>query len=161
MRNTLVMLALCAIFAATFADIGPGPEKPAISVYLKQNNTPYAGLSSITFVCTEPIVGNNTELPIGDRTRDLACSGGTCTNEAWFYKFNPCFYGTGYFTFKSPKTGQDVKTEDMNFSKAGDYTVEVDVDTGKKGMSGQTSCTTSAIIALALLSVLGFAARRE
>ncbi len=156
MGNALVMLALCAVFAATFADIGPGPEKPAISVYLKQNSTPYTGISSITFVCAEPIVGNDTESPVGDRTAELACSGGTCTNNAWFYKFNPCFYGTGYFSYSLD--GKELKTESFSFSKPGSYSIEIDVDKGTTTQSGSTTCSTSALIMLALL---GFVAFRE
>jgi len=131
MKIVLAVSLVLLVFGVgvIFADIGPGPATPDITIRFMDNGTPYEGEISAIFHCSEPAISGSS--PLADRDIELVCDKGVCHNDNWFYKFNPCFY---------PKTGRVmygvggdaiIPSEGMAFTEGKAYEVKVDVGTGK------------------------------
>ena len=90
MRLLLFLLAL--MVSLSFADIGPGPDAPAITVTFTKGGEVYTAPISAVWHCNAPVIGNDTESgAVGQRNVDLSCQMGVCKNQYWYYKLNPCF----------------------------------------------------------------------
>lgn len=127
----MALLALILVLPMAFADVGPSPAPPKVTVYLVKDGSPAAGVSEMTYHCTAGEV-SETASAVEPYPINLTCSGGTCTNDnGWYYKFNPCFsFPGGYFTYVFD--GNNVQTE--NFSVGGcssGCVVTVDAPTGQ------------------------------
>ncbi|VVB98418.1 Uncharacterised protein [uncultured archaeon] len=119
-------LALLLISALACADVGPAPPKPEITMVLIKDGVQYTGPVWASYNCTEAGESNSI---VGERTAQFTCTNGTCTNDAWFYKFNPCYYpksGHMEYTFDG-KLGY-WSTANMAFDQGIAYRVEIDVD---------------------------------
>jgi hypothetical protein len=91
---------------------------------------------------------------MGQREVTLACQMGTCTNQNWFYKLNPCFDADrGYIKYKLANETSFQKTNNLSLSGVkGKLTVDVDSGSTSKDPELNGSCFPSLI----LLSLLGF-----
>jgi len=135
--SSIMRMAVMAFLLAVplaFADIGPGPEIPDITVTLMESGQPAGGVESITFHCmgvesAEP--GSVNPYPV-----DFPCSGGVCTNSgAWYYKFNPCFmFEEGYFSYMY--NGKQIRSESFNASTPGRNNMVIDAPTGQISTGG-------------------------
>ncbi|MBI5228242.1 hypothetical protein HY988_06645 [Candidatus Micrarchaeota archaeon] len=93
---SLALLLVLLMASFVFADVGPPPPEPNIKVIFLKDQDYYQGNISLSYVCTlAPGPG-----PTGEREVNFTCSKGVCTNDYWYYKFNPCYYPTrGRFAF--------------------------------------------------------------
>jgi hypothetical protein len=124
-----LMLAACPL---AFADIGPGPETPEITVTFTKDGDVYTGPLSVMWRCNEPAIGNDTESgAVGQRIVHLSCQMGVCTNENWFYKFNPCFGADdGHIRYKTADQADYSSTGTLSFGPYGG-SLTIDIDTGQ------------------------------
>jgi hypothetical protein len=136
MRFALVALLLCVPFA--FADAGPSPAPPKVIVHLVKNGQPEASVTEITYHCMGT-ADTNTSNAVEPYPVKFACSGGKCTNEEWYYKFNPCFsFPEGYFSYVLD--GKAVRTGTFNTTdKYDNYEMTIDAPTGQVTSSVGTS----------------------
>ncbi len=142
----------------SFADVGPSPDPPSLVVTFTKNNQIYDGEINLNYVCN--IAPTNDGSPVGEREVVFSCTAGLCTNEYWFYKFNPCFdSGDGYFKYQ--EAGKEyAQTEDISFGNNG-ARFEINLDTGEikqfpndNGPDNLTCCGTPALILLLLIGIL-------
>ena len=147
MRIVFCLLLLCAL---AFADVGPGPAKPDITVTFTKGGAPYSGDTILVFHCLENVSGSGA---VGENEVAFTCSSGVCRNENWFYKFNPCFHPEkGYFMYAA---GGDalVRSSEVSFSESGrDIVINADDGTISKGHN--ISLCPGSFILLAALSLL-------
>ncbi len=123
MAKTVFLLLL--LFGVLFADIGPSPEPPQVSIQLTEAGNPYSGSISISYVCSVPNENSDTG-PMGQRAIELSCSNGICTNEGWFYKLNPCFSGSqGYFSYEWKE--DNMSTDDFALQSSNEYGFELEL----------------------------------
>lgn len=152
MKYALLLLLLCS---AAFADVGPGPAKPDITVTFTKGGAPYSGDATLVFHCLENVSGSGA---VGENEVAFTCSSGVCRNENWFYKFNPCFHPSrGYFMYA---TGGDalVRSSEVSFEQGG-WNVVIDADTGEASQSLEQRFTCPfPLMVLASLSILAFRA---
>lgn len=52
-KLVLLLIIFCALAALVFADIGPAPKAPKITVFLVKNGAAYEGDISLKYVCDE------------------------------------------------------------------------------------------------------------
>ncbi len=131
MGKLALFAALFALFCLAFADVGPSPAPPSITVNFIKGGAPYTGNVQLAYNCTFQNDGDASS-PVGQRVVNFACNGGTCTNGGgWFYKFNPCFYPPeGRFQYALDGVSGYGSTGNMAFNESLLYKVEVDLDGG-------------------------------
>jgi len=155
LKLLVVALMLLALPLA-FADVGPGPAAPTVTVHLVRNNASFTGISTITYHCMDS-TGWNASSPVQPVPVNLSCSAGTCTNDAgWYYKFNPCFsFPEGYFSYGIG--GSEKRTDEFNvYDSSGSYDLTIDVDSGAI-TSGKGPPSPGCLPATAILAVLAAA----
>lgn len=124
----LALLALALLAPLAFADIGPAPPAPSVAVHLVRDGQPETSVANITYHClgAETYGGGAVE----PAARDFGCSGGTCTNDNWYYKFNRCYtFPEGHFSYELD--GRTVTTGNVSFDR--DYlfySITIDAPTG-------------------------------
>ena len=131
MKKTFVLLALC-LFAApfAFADVGPGPDPPQITVNLVANHQPYTGSATATFLCSDVNSSDNAiTSPVAPHNVELSCANGKCVNDGWYYKFNPCFYSKGKISVQAE--GKTTVSPEYSFESPGSYILYADVAGGE------------------------------
>ncbi|MBU0532047.1 hypothetical protein KKB44_00990 [Candidatus Micrarchaeota archaeon] len=123
MRSPVIFLLLGTL---VFADIGPSPSQPPLTVIFTQNSQVYDGPITLLYHCSLPVLPNSGG-PMSDREVNMSCSQGVCTNDFWFYKFNPCFdNGEGYFSYQTSNQ-QFRSTNPISFNDSGAL-VTIDID---------------------------------
>ncbi|MCI0503988.1 hypothetical protein L0Y65_04720 [Candidatus Micrarchaeota archaeon] len=154
----MAFLLLVMAVPLAFADVGPAPSPPRVTVRLMDGGQPASGISLITYHCmgvddAEP--GSVNPYPV-----DFPCSSGVCSNSGdWYYKFNPCFkFPEGHFTYQY--AGKEVRTEAVGDNKSYDnYDITVDAPTGQvSGNTGSSCNLAGAILPLVLLGTAAFGA---
>jgi hypothetical protein len=115
-----------------FADIGPSPANPDITVTFTKGGEVFTAPLSVVWRCNEPLYGDDNEnSSMGQRNVALACQMGVCTNENWYYKLNPCFDASdGYLLYKEATESTHRKTGSISFEEGGG-SMTVDLDTDK------------------------------
>ena len=124
----IILFMLIVFLGFALADAGPGPVAPSITLKFIQDGKAYSGGVDASYICDIP--DNSTGVsPVSGREMNLTCTNGVCRNDAWFYKFNPCFYSeSGHLKYDiSGKDGVG-RTGNMNFSTADFYEVTVNLD---------------------------------
>ncbi len=126
----LVAVLFLAALPLAFADVGPSPQAPKVTVHLVKNNAPVTTVSEIIYHCLGS-TEENASSPVAPAPIKLECTAGTCTNEGgWYYKFNPCFsFPGGYISYD---LGQgEVKTRDFSFNQTyQNYDMTIDAESG-------------------------------
>ncbi|MEM3364237.1 MAG: hypothetical protein QXS93_01875 [Candidatus Micrarchaeia archaeon] len=154
---TVAVVAL-AILGIVFADIGPSPQAPEISVSLLKGGVSYSGEAVVEFVCLD--AGPADDSPVGERVIQLRCNKGSCTNEMWFYKLNPCYTpGKGKFRYKLEGWDEYKETGLFDFSKPGKYIIMLDAETGnysKSWSSGSCQGIIAFLCAVGLLALVKY-----
>ncbi|MFH0737750.1 MAG: hypothetical protein V1827_04060 [Candidatus Micrarchaeota archaeon] len=91
MRSVLVFaLAALLMISLSFADVGPAPPQPKVTIELVRNGQPDTSISEVYYICDA--IQEPSDSPVGKNTVVLPCSGGACRNDGeWFYKLNPCY----------------------------------------------------------------------
>ncbi|MBN2478330.1 hypothetical protein JXB01_03510 [Candidatus Micrarchaeota archaeon] len=143
-------LILLFVIPLLFADIGPSPPSPEISVLLELEGNPFTEDIPLEYHCSQ-----NHEVSgsiIGQRTVPFSCSEGACTSEGWFYKLNPCFEdNAGYFTYIY--NNKTYTTEPFGVSSGGVYEFTIDVSTGSFTKKSSLVCPFA--LAVVLLALFG------
>jgi len=124
-----VSVVLLLLLNISFADVGPSPDAPSITLRVLENGEPYAGHVEVRYICTK-------ELPPDVEPDDdlfgiympLECEDGVCTNPVWFYKLNECFYSSGVFEMKDG--GGTKSSIEVDLTSPGNYEFSFDVETG-------------------------------
>ncbi|MEM4366830.1 MAG: hypothetical protein QW035_01720 [Candidatus Anstonellales archaeon] len=148
------LLLVLVLLAPAFADIRPGPQKPEIEMKLVKNGQPYKGEVKVTYLCSEQ-EGRGSDSPVAPYDVELSCSEGKCTNEEWYYKFNPCYYSKGSFLIETPDG--PLTTKEMDFTKGQKYSLEIDVENNSVLEKNGVCAGFALLAALALFgSRLGF-----
>lgn len=149
----LPLLVLAFMLSVSFADIGPGPDAPDITVTFTKGGEAFTAPLSVVWRCNEPVYGNDTEEgAVGQRNVELACQMGVCTNENWYYKLNPCFDASdGYLLYKEATEQDYRKSGSISFPQGGG-SVAVDLDTDT--MSGPSPLTPEPGVCIGALLVL-------
>ena len=126
----IVVLFLAVMLASVaFADVGPGPAKPDITVRFMKGDEPYVGEVTAMFRCWDTT--EESEGIMGETDVKLSCNAGVCNNEQWFYKFNPCFYPeTGEIIYEVGGNGYTTGGV-VSFPNPNKYEVTLDVDSGE------------------------------
>ncbi|HSB46824.1 MAG TPA: hypothetical protein VLD37_02335 [Candidatus Bilamarchaeum sp.] len=157
------LLLLAAILLAApvvFADVGPSPEPPQVVVHMVKDGNPDSSVESITYNCMGETGDDGA---VSQRQMDLGCSAGTCTNSAWFYKFNPCFSFPGG-TFSYEYGGERVESDSVGFNDSfNKYEITIDAPSGRvqsKLGSSLPGCCGSGFIIGAVLAGAAFARKR-
>lgn len=131
-------MAFLVFSSLVFADVGPSPSAPDITVTFTRGGEAYTGPITLTYHCYADVIGDDTGSPMADREVEFSCASGVCTNEQWFYKLNPCFFpDSGYFEYGIEGTYY-VTAGDISFGESA-YNIVINADTG------ETATTTSAI----------------
>jgi len=157
-----VVAALLLLMNIAVADVGPGPEP--IDVTVQVVGIGVDEFITLEYFCSEPEYHDYDEGIMGERKVNLTCSGGTCTNEHWFYKLNPCFYSNGTFVLKIPH--ETFTSPEVSLESGGQYHFEFDTETGefkRLGYEPYNSVSNpccGAIYLLTLLPVLAFVRAR-
>ena len=129
-KHTLIALVLVfgALASFCFADIGPSPTPPGVTVYLVKDGAPFTNITTITYHC----MGQNStdEGSVTKVLTNLDCNNGTCIIKGWFYKFNPCFhFPSGFFSYDYE--GKTMNSDSFNNTEnAAKYEFTLDVSTG-------------------------------
>ncbi len=150
----VALLALLLAVQPAFADVGPAPPAPDVTVHLVANGAPEYSVQNVTYHCLGSTL-TNVSNAVEPYPVDLQCVAGTCTNEgAWYYKFNPCYnFPAGYFSYVYK--GGEVRTATVNISgDYGAYDITVDAPTGQvvgSGGSQGSACGLAVFILPAIL----------
>lgn len=126
--RAIVFVLVLALFGMAYADVGPSPAAPSITLRVLENGEPYTGYVEVTYICSE-------ELPPDVEPDDdlfgiympLECEDGVCTNYDWYYKLNDCFYSSGVFEMKNG--GETKSSIEVDLTSPGDYEFSFDVET--------------------------------
>ncbi len=161
--KAVFVIALLALAALAFADVGPSPAPPSVMVHMESDGAPDASVSQITYHC---MGDSSTDTgAVTQRAMALSCNGGNCTNSGgWFYKFNPCFgVPGGYFTYDYQ--GSPVQSGDFSVSgNFSSYEMTVDSPSGEITNSSASNlpsgCCGSAFILAAIGAGALFAKRK-
>lgn len=123
------VVLLLMVFGFLFADIGPAPEMPHITVNLMADGQPYSGYFELSYFCTESTVEAEGSNAFDERYIDFACTEGTCVNTEWYYKLNPCFSGAnGHFIYEY--LGEGMNSDPVSFEQEKTYELYLDLPTG-------------------------------
>lgn len=158
-RMILFGLAVLALVAPAFADVGPSPPAPEVVVHLVRGGAPVEDVTEMTYHCMGVEEGGD-DGAVSPQTAKLACSGGTCTNSGgWYYKFNPCFgFPSGHFSYDLG--GKTVVTGTFNNTEAySKYEMTVDADTGR--ITSTLGSTVPGCLGAALLAGIALFAYRR
>jgi hypothetical protein len=137
MRIIIFAVALLFAVSLAFADIGPGPSKPGITIWMQENGATHTEIDEITYHCNGTDNQGNGSVEIS--TLNIPCVKGACRNSDWYYKFNPCFYSSGYFSYNL--SGQEKKSEWIDFLDSKKYEYSLDMSTGKfKEIEQEPAC---------------------
>ncbi|MFA5076926.1 MAG: hypothetical protein WC488_00690 [Candidatus Micrarchaeia archaeon] len=157
----LALLALLLLGTVLFADAGPSPPKPQITVNIEKAGAPYAGALDMVFVCAAEGASNS---PVGEREINMTCSSGRCTNDDWFYKLNPCYYpDIGYFIYRLPgESNYSLPKTVFSFNESMVYEVKLDVETGNSSVAAKGAACPLSLAILAFFSTFAyFYARKQ
>jgi hypothetical protein len=150
MKNLAILLALM-MAGSVFADVGPGPAPPSLNIVLYKSGERYTGDATATYLCSAAKERGEPTGAVSPGDMPLSCSGGVCTIQRWYYKFNPCFASSGRVEIKTAD-GSAVSGEFSMQDGAG-YDYDMDVSTGAlsgKGKTGGVPCLgVAAIIVIA------------
>ena len=156
MRLILTIFIVLALISIASADIGPSPDAPDITIRFEEGNSTYFAITDLAYHCS--VESTNRTSPVDDREINMSCVAGLCKNDNWFYKLNPCYYSSGYFSYLY--NGKTINTEVENFSDSRTYDYTVDVASGKytskvalPGEAYDVCCAPSFIVA----GILGLA----
>lgn len=161
MKDILALLVLASVL---FADIGPPPAAPDITVMLIKGGQNYTGPMTLIYHCEAPEMGGN-DSPVADREMGLDCGNGVCRSNGWFYKFNPCYYSQGgYFTYNTTGSDALIKVNgNVTFPSGGKYDFTIDMDSGSikpsRGDGNPPACPLPALFLPALLGLALFAGK--
>lgn len=148
MKNILALLILASVL---FADVGPAPVAPDITVVFLKDGNGYAGNISLEYICDE-----KGQLASWGNTSAFSCTNGICRNDGWsFYKLSRCYYPK-YGHFEYAINGETKRSGTVAFEKEGNYRVTIDATTGsvKETIYSSTLCPVSLImLALPLLFI--------
>jgi hypothetical protein len=151
MRYMLFAVVALVLASFLFADVGPAPPKPNIEVGFVKDGSPYSGPVTLIYHCNE---ADESSSPVGQREVTFSCNKGTCRNDEWFYKFNPCYYPKdGYFKYKIGE-GEFKQSANKNFNESGTYSTTIDADKGDFTISSKSSCNTGLVLALVAAGAL-------
>ncbi|MFH1221724.1 MAG: hypothetical protein V1492_01430 [Candidatus Micrarchaeota archaeon] len=151
MKITILVL-LILVASVAFADVGPAPEKPEITVTFLKGEKSYISEISLVYHCLAP---NEAASPVGDRNATFSCSKGVCKNSQWYYKFNPCFYPEdGYFIYTVGGVENRVNGSGR-FNATGEYNVIVNMDNNEITSTTHVNCGPSLVL-LAAIGVFAF-----
>ena len=113
------------------ADVGPSPASPEINIQLQVNGIGYDGIDWITYHCEG---SNDTGMgAVDQKLVNITCVSGVCKNTNWFYKLNPCFYSSGFFSYGLDN--KTIQTEMMDFTKPGKYDGFIEIESGDSAMT--------------------------
>jgi len=137
LKFIILAMALLIVFSFAHADIGPGPSKPDITIWMQEDGATHTEIDQITYHCNG--TDNRGTGSVEISAIDLSCVKGACRNDNWYYKFNPCFYSSGYIGYLV--NGESKKSEWVDFSQAKKYDLVLDVNTGKfKEIEPEPAC---------------------
>lgn len=147
MRFFLLAIAFAMLAAPVFADVGPGPASPTLSIVLYQNGERFAGDANATYLCSLAKTRGPPSGAVAPGDMPLNCSGGVCVIGNWYYKFNPCFASAGMVQVTTAN-GTSVSRE-FTMATGGNYGFDMDVDTGRVtnfSQAGQDLCGSSGFV---------------
>jgi len=155
MRMIIFVVAFLFVVSLASADVGPGPTAPEITVVLQGDVNDIHNITHITYHCE----GTNStgSGAVEPSVRDFTCKNITCTTSGWYYKFNPCFYSSGYFSYELD--GVERQSTWLNFTEGRQYSVVINTDTGE-ARTTPSGCLGTALI-MGILGIAGFIARRN
>lgn len=159
-RLVICLVAVLALAATCFADAGPGPTQPDITVRFTKNGAPYTGEARAIFHCGEaPLEGTS---PMAPREMELACSDGICKNDRWFYKFNPCFYAKSGSINYVLGGGDAFQTTDdgIGFPEGKAYEITIESEDGRYKANESAKLCPLAILGFGVLGFGVFFGRR-
>jgi hypothetical protein len=156
MKWLMAFLIVAFLVNSTFADVGPGPAPPSLRVVLYKAGERFTGDATANYLCSAAKERGPAAGAVQPGDKPLSCSGGVCTIDSWYYKFNPCFASTGRIEVKT-SNGAAVSNE-FTMESGRDYAYDMDVAsgalTGKGG--GDSQCAGAAGI-LAFCALFAFA----
>lgn len=145
MKELTCLFGIVLLASFVFADLGPAPPSPDVTVKIIQNGEQYTGPMELVYHCNEPARTNGSNNIIEKRDIEFACSKGICKNDAWLYKFNPCFYPkSGYFRYSINKNEYAVANKtlagEVGFKDGGTYKITMDLDKGVQNVESSAPC---------------------
>ncbi len=147
----IAILGFALLAAGLFADVGPTPPKPDITVSFSYRGSPYAAVEPVVYHC----IADEQALRNWGSTAAFACKNGACSNNEWnFYKLSPCFYPkSGYFTYMF--NGTQMRSEGMNFNQGGSYDIRINAPTGEMASRSWSSgaCAPAALLPAVLAAL--------
>ena len=132
-----LLLALVVLVGSAYADAGPGPAAPSLKITLFDSGQRYTGDANATFLCSAAKERGPPTGAVSPGDMPLACSGGVCTIDQWYYKFNPCFASAGRIEVIA-QNGSAISGE-ITMEAGGSYEYNLDISDGSlsgKGKSG-------------------------
>lgn len=149
------LFRIALLFAAlsiplVFADAGPGPAVPKVTIHMMDGGKPAESVTEVTYHCMgveSAETGAVNPYPVG-----LQCTKGVCTNDGgWYYKFNPCFnFPEGHLTYEY--NGKQVRTENVGSNKSYEnHDITVDAPTGQISGNVNTTCNLTGFVLAAVL----------
>ena len=155
MRMIIFVVVLLFVVSLASADVGPGPTAPEITVVLQGDVNDIHNITHITYHCE----GTNStgSGAVEPSVRDFACNESRCTASGWYYKFNPCFYSSGYFSYDIG--GVEKQSSWLNFTEGRQYFVVLNTTTGQAGVA-PSGCLGTVLI-FSILGIACFFARRN
>lgn len=132
------LLILLLVLPLMFADFGPAPPAPRVTVKLYgpgiegATPIPYGGEMNVTYYCNASMLNLSSDLIHNWGYRvNFICANWECHNDGWgIYKFSPCYYPEhGYFNYSI--NGLEMTSQDLGFADGNNYDVKVDMYTGK------------------------------
>jgi len=154
-RNMKKFLFILLLLGLVFSDIvGPPPPEPSITLHFLLNGEKYTGPISVIYFCDEGVVNETNTSPLNERTINFTCDNGVCTNGAWFYKFNPCFYPEkGHFEIYLGKSDAIIRVDQKRPIKdGGSYTFTIDLN--RQRIVEDNYCILSSLFILAVLFIV-------
>jgi hypothetical protein len=136
MKKLTILVAFAIIAGAAFADVGPGPAPPSLRLVLYQSGERYTGDATATYLCSAAEERGEPTGAVQPGDMPLSCSGGACTIDRWYYKFNPCFASIGRIEVKT-QNGSAVSGE-FSMEKGGAYDYDMDVASGALSGKGRS-----------------------
>lgn len=150
MRSMLIFLISLSLFSFVWADIGPSPTSPSITVFL--NGSSASQIKEIVYNCNVSKRDSSTNI-MDIRTVKFNCTNNVCQNTNWFYKLNPCFSSAGFFSYNI--NGKTMKTKQMNFSSGKRYDIYLNTDSGKTHIQRPGTSSTLCMIVFVIPILLG------
>lgn len=117
-----IMILVSMLYAVQALNPLPPPE-PKITIYLKKSGVNYTGIDKLTYHCVKDHYSGTA-----NKTIDISCNNGVCTNSNWFAMGATCSSSDGYFTYKL--SGVEKKTKTKEFLEGVHHQLDLNVDTG-------------------------------